>query len=556
MTRVYEPSDFPLSGQITRDYRVVRLLGKGGMGEVYLAEQLRVGSRLVALKVLNSACSQDPKTAKRFENEISAAGSIQHPNVVTVYESRICDDGQIYVAMEFIRGLSLRALLREREVLPLVMVVDLTKQICAGLGAAHKIGIVHRDIKPDNLMIALDEQRDFVVKVVDFGIARFAEMGGPGITTKDGVILGTPGYMSPEQAMGFTGDKIDARSDIYSVGMVVCEMLTGTVPFHGDGWMEVLLKHVNEEPPPPSEVRPDLDIPAQVDQVILKSLEKDPSRRQQTLAEFANELEEAYSNARDGRVPTMDIDPSREITIDVNPNKPRPPVEPDTKPEQRGLWVWARSLPMARKAVFLIGLAMIASMGIFTLNRQGVLPLGAGETLLEYRISKEKASASGESARVTTVKPGDGISFEVKATRAARLCVLYQDDYSFLIWLNPREDGEAQLVHSQQSIRVPARENKWILIDNKPRTEVFWVILIPEGVDWSLRKAVQPGTFSVNSGVAEIARDEAARVMSYLTSEGLELKSSETSGGAFALRQPQGKQDRVSFYRIELKHGP
>src|SRR4029079_1736400 len=233
-TRVQEPSEFPLSEQITRDYRIVRLLGKGGMGEVYLAEQLRVGSRLVALKVLNRACSQDPVTTKRFENEISAAGSIQRRNVVTVYESRITDDGQIYVAMEFIRGKSLRALLLEQEVLPLESVVRVTRQICAGLGAAHKLGIVHRDIKPDNLMISADEHGDHAVKVVDFGIARFAEMGGRVLTTRHGFILGTPAYMSPEQALGLTGDKIDARSDIYSVGMVVYEMLTGTVAFHGD----------------------------------------------------------------------------------------------------------------------------------------------------------------------------------------------------------------------------------------------------------------------------------------------------------------------------------
>lgn len=142
MTEVYQPTDFPLSEQITRDYRIVRLLGKGGMGEVYLAEQPRVGSRLVALKVLNRACSQDPISARRFENEISAAGSIQHRNVVTIYESRVSDDGQIYVAMEFIRGKSLRTLIHEREVLPLEMVIDLTKQICAGLSAAHRIGIV------------------------------------------------------------------------------------------------------------------------------------------------------------------------------------------------------------------------------------------------------------------------------------------------------------------------------------------------------------------------------------------------------------------------------
>ncbi len=161
-----------LSNQITRDYTIIELLGKGGMGEVYLAEQLRVGRRRVALKVLSRACSEDPEIIKRFENEAASAGRIHHRNVVMIYESRVTDDGQIYVVMEYVDGNSLGHEIAERGALPLEEIVEITKQVCAGLSTAHKLGIVHRDIKPDNIMIARDDEGTFSAKVLDFGIAR------------------------------------------------------------------------------------------------------------------------------------------------------------------------------------------------------------------------------------------------------------------------------------------------------------------------------------------------------------------------------------------------
>src|SRR5262249_171982 len=159
-----------------------RRLGQGGMGEVYLAEQLHVGRRRVALKVLNRACSDSPSAVRRFENEAASAGLIHHPNVVTIYESNITRDGQMYVAMEYVEGRSLGELLDQQGPLPLERVVEITKQICAGLAAAHKLNIVHRDIKPDNIMLA-QEDEGLVVKVLDFGIARLLEPGTSGTKT-------------------------------------------------------------------------------------------------------------------------------------------------------------------------------------------------------------------------------------------------------------------------------------------------------------------------------------------------------------------------------------
>jgi len=286
-----------LGEQITRDYNILTLLGKGGMGEVYLAEQLRVGRRRVALKVLNRACSEDQEIVKRFENEAASSGRIQHRNVVMIFESRATEDGHLYVAMEYVDGKSLRDEISERGALPLAEVVEITKQICAGMNAAHRLGIVHRDIKPDNIMLARDDDGGRVAKVLDFGIARLSEPGTAQSRTASGIIMGTPYYMSPEQALGSTGEKIDARSDIYSLGMVVYQMLTGRVAFESDSWMSVMYKHINEPPLAPRELRPELGWYEEFEQTVLRALEKDRDNRPSTALEFASQLETAYRRA-------------------------------------------------------------------------------------------------------------------------------------------------------------------------------------------------------------------------------------------------------------------
>jgi len=285
-----------LGEQITRDYNLTRLLGKGGMGEVYLAEQLHVGRRRVALKVLNRACSEDPEIVKRFENEAASAGRIHHRNVVMIYESRRTGDDHLYVAMEYVEGRTLRDEINARGALPLGEVLDITRQVCAGLYAAHKLDIVHRDIKPDNIMLS-DDDGERIVKVLDFGIARLSEPGTGGSATKSGVVMGTPYYMSPEQALGSTGEKIDARSDLYSLAMVVYQMLTGRVAFESDSWMRVMYQHVHDAPLPPSELRVELKNFVEFERAVLKALEKERDNRQATVMEFVAELTAAYQRA-------------------------------------------------------------------------------------------------------------------------------------------------------------------------------------------------------------------------------------------------------------------
>ena len=301
-----------LGEQITSDYNIVRLLGKGGMGEVYLAEQLRVGRRRVALKVLNRACSEDPELARRFENEAASAGRIQHRNVVMIFESRAAADGQLYVAMEYVDGKTLRDEIAERGALPLAEIVEITRQVCAGLSSAHRLGIVHRDIKPDNVMLARDDDGR-VAKILDFGIARLSE-ADIASRTESGVVMGTPYYMSPEQALGNTGDKIDARSDIYSLGMVVYQMLTGRVAFQSDSWMGVMYKHLNEPPPRPREFRPELGWYEELEEAVLRALEKDRNNRYQNVQEFGAAVEGAYRRALAAN-PEMAANASYDATV-------------------------------------------------------------------------------------------------------------------------------------------------------------------------------------------------------------------------------------------------
>ena len=277
-------ADAQLAAGLSRRYRIVRRLGKGGMGTVFLAEQTGVGNRLVALKVLNRKFLADPDFLMRFQNEAGSTGRIHHPNVVTIHEAAQGDDGTPYIAMEFLEGESLREFLKERGALPLPEVANILQQTARGINAAHKLGIIHRDLKPDNIFLTEGEDGEKVVKVVDFGIAKLRESP---VHTQTGIVLGTPAYMSSEQARGMRSDELDARSDIYSLGVVVYEMLTGRLPFHSDSPVEFLRQHAQEAPPPFRVIAPGLDVPPQVEAVVMKALTKNREERYQSALEFS-----------------------------------------------------------------------------------------------------------------------------------------------------------------------------------------------------------------------------------------------------------------------------
>jgi beta-lactam-binding protein with PASTA domain/predicted Ser/Thr protein kinase len=256
-------------------YHVVRKLGTGGMATVYLAEDQDLGRR-VALKVLDERHAQDAQFVERFRREAMSAAVLSHPNIVAVYD-RGEANGTYYIAMEYLEGKTLKELIVARGPTPVRVAIDYARQILAALDFAHRNGIVHRDIKPHNVIIAPDGR----LKVMDFGIAR----SGSSQVTEAGSIIGTAQYLSPEQARGASAGP---PADIYSTGIVLYEMLTGSVPFTGDTPLEVAMKHLSSVPEPPSKKRP--EIPHNLDAVVLRALAKDPDSRYRNAREMDADL--------------------------------------------------------------------------------------------------------------------------------------------------------------------------------------------------------------------------------------------------------------------------
>src|SRR5215218_7843031 len=241
-------------------YRILRKLGSGGMANVYLAEDEDLGRR-VAIKILNERYAGDESFTERFRREAKSAAALSHPNIVSIYD-RGDADGRPYIAMEVIEGRSLKELIVARGPLPIQQAVEYAKQILGALRFAHRHGIIHRDIKPHNILLGSEGR----LKVTDFGIAR----AGPSQMTEVGSIMGTAQYLSPEQARGAP---VTAASDLYSVGIVLYEALTGRTPFTGETPIEIAMKHLNEAPRPPSELNS--EVPPELDQIVLRSLAKD-----------------------------------------------------------------------------------------------------------------------------------------------------------------------------------------------------------------------------------------------------------------------------------------
>jgi serine/threonine-protein kinase len=266
-------------------YKVVSRLGAGGMADVFLAEDEQLG-RKVALKLLYQRFAEDPGFVERFRREAQAAAGLQHPNVVSVYD-RGAYDGTYYIAMEYLPGRSLKQLIRAEAPLDPIRAIDLTLQILKAARFAHRRGVIHRDLKPHNVIV--DESDN--AKVTDFGIAR----AGASDMTETGSIMGTAQYLSPEQAQGHA---VSAGSDLYSIGVVLYEMLTGRVPFDAESAVSIALKHVSEAPPPMTVLNP--DVPAELEQVVMWALNKNPVDRPANADQFITALEQARAAIQSG----------------------------------------------------------------------------------------------------------------------------------------------------------------------------------------------------------------------------------------------------------------
>jgi serine/threonine protein kinase len=284
-------------------YRLEAKIGFGGMGTVYRASRLAIGDD-VAIKMLHREHVADPNAAERFRREAHTAARLKHPNAVSIHDFGVSSDGLMYLVMELAEGQSLRHIIKERGPVPITVATDVTTQVCAALDEAQRLGIVHRDIKPDNIILQ-DTPAGLRVKVLDFGIAKLRDMTQSNIT-QTGSVMGTPRYMSPEQCMG---EEVDPRSDIYSMGIVIFEMLCGVTPFNSPTSSAVVVQQVTQAPPPLCTINGSIT-PA-VESVVLRALEKRREDRPQTAGELAGELSVAVygpSGPRRTAVTTSPLD--------------------------------------------------------------------------------------------------------------------------------------------------------------------------------------------------------------------------------------------------------
>jgi serine/threonine-protein kinase len=305
------------TGTTVGKYKLHEIVGRGGMGVVYRGEHVYIGKE-VAVKILHEGYGGREESIKRFLREARAASLINHPNIVDVTDFGKSNDGTVFFVMELLQGEALDAVLQRDRRLDLMRSITIVNQMAGALGSAHSKGIVHRDLKPENVMLIRREGRrellrqfiddeglhtvserekvfDFV-KILDFGVAKVRDPdSNEGRVTQQGVVFGTPEYMAPETArVGIS----DPRTDIYALGIMFYEMLTGTVPFTGETPVDVMLKVVSQPVIPPRQKAADIEITPEAERLIMKALSKDPKQRHQTMEELFNDLQQCYGSVR------------------------------------------------------------------------------------------------------------------------------------------------------------------------------------------------------------------------------------------------------------------
>jgi len=307
-----------LGRTIDQRYRVEALLGEGGMGLVYRVTHTRLNKPL-AIKVLRRENTKDPEVLARFRREAESASGIGNQHIVDINDFGELEDGSTYFVMECLEGLDLIDAIDVAQRMPEERAVHIAVQLCRALGAAHDAGIVHRDLKPENVFLIRRNDTEDFVKVLDFGIAKVAN--GPKRLTRDGEVLGTPHYMSPEQC---EGDGVDHRTDIYALGVLLYEMVTGHVPHDADTMMGILTKQMYEEPIPPKVRVP--QVSEQLEQLIMRCLEKKPEQRYQTMHEIETDLQRVHTGQH----------PVGPDTVTLTPTRPPRPARPRVSPVYLG----------------------------------------------------------------------------------------------------------------------------------------------------------------------------------------------------------------------------
>lgn len=320
-------------------YRIEQKLGEGGMASVYLAQDLRLNRR-VAIKILHAQFRNDPDFLNRFQHEAQSAAILNHANVVSVYDVGQ-DDETHYIVMQYVEGVNLKTLINQKGSLMVAQAVTIAEAIAEGIEAAHQVGLIHRDIKPHNVMVGPDGH----VQITDFGIAKSHLSTA---LTQTGMTFGTADYISPEQAQGLLASP---RSDIYSLGITLYEMLTGRLPFTGESAVSVAMQHISTEPPPPQQLNP--NIPNNLAVIVLKAIAKDPNERPASAKEFAQMLRSYRNNADQATlVSSMPLPPQPVNAAPQAPSQPHHPTPPRPSGSSGSSSTGSRNtMPPARPAV-------------------------------------------------------------------------------------------------------------------------------------------------------------------------------------------------------------
>ncbi len=366
-------------GQLFGNYRAVSVLGEGGMGVVYLAEHPEIGRR-VAVKVLHADFARDQSVLTRFLNEARAANAIRHPNIIEILDSGVLADRTPFLVMELLEGEPLSGRIKRVGKLPLNEIFDFSYQTASALSAAHAKGIVHRDLKPDNLFIVPDphdETRERM-KVLDFGIAKLQQQStADSLKTRTGTLMGTPIYMSPEQCRGIR--TIDHRTDIYSLGVIIYEMLVGHPPFVSEGFGDLVNMHMNMPPPPPSGLRP--DVPPALEALILTTLAKAPEDRFEAMPALQTALKAAGEGFFTARGSSPDHSTGVPRTRIASTGAPLPSAY-GTKQTTLTAAGSGEQIPLnrpkGRLVVAALGIAALAAVGLFVARSRGGKTDGAG----------------------------------------------------------------------------------------------------------------------------------------------------------------------------------
>lgn len=423
----------PLVGRtLDSKYELVALLGEGGMGTVYRARRLHIGDE-VAVKVLQRKFLPDDEAVERFRREARSAALLTHPNVVTIHDFADArpDGSPAYIVMELVKGVSLRGLLKHEGRLDERRAVELMGDICAGVGVGHKQGVVHRDLKPDNVIItppAAEGGRE-VAKVVDFGIAKLRDATGPLDLTQTGALLGTPLYMAPEQCRG---ERLGPSADVYSLGAMLYEMLTGAPPFRASTLPAMISKHLTEEPPLfPSE----LNLSPALEGVYLRALSKNPAARQTDANLFYRELRSALSEST---AASHDSQPRSHVTTAQAVRFATPPPQTPSVNSRRWMWAVGGTLLLLACVAAAVPLAWYVMSQSTTGNKAATVSKSptpdtkvAGRTLTsrtpDVPVGRETETAAGDDGAGLKGKwegaygpLGQTASFEIKEARGNR----------------------------------------------------------------------------------------------------------------------------------------